>query len=249
MNMHESEEDSLLDNTVVLDVLAIIKQELTNLGCRLKDYYVQFTATGFDITKVKIDVSDPKRVIDILKEADPSVRHEFRKAPSKYAFMAANVEVARRVEDELGLTYKAIGYEGADRVALSVTEPPEEKPLPPSELTPTDIAGGMGAEPDFSGPEEPGEEPGVEDVQAAVGGGGGMGGGMGGISPLPVGGPGGGGGGAEAEAGTKGEEDLLPGEEPGGPGAGFPEAPDYEEGTPEEGVPPGRKTKKPGREF
>jgi hypothetical protein len=244
---------SLLDNTVALDVLAILKQELSNLGCKLRDYYIRFTTAGFDITDIKIDVNDPRQIIDVLKEAEPLVRHHFHKAPSKYAMMAANVEVSRRVDAELGLDYKAVGYENADRVSLSVSEPVAEKPLPPSEITPTDIAGGMGAEPDFSGEAEPGEEPGLEDVEAAVGGGGGgggMGGGLGGITPLPVGGA----AAAAGETGEGGEEDLLPGEEPGSPGAEFPEAPEYEEGPPEgeEGAPapkPGKKMKKPGREY
>lgn len=256
MNMFESEKDSQLDNTVALDVLSIIKQELSNLGCRLKDYYIKFTTTGFEIVDVKIDVNDPQQVIDVLKEADPSVRHEFRKAPSKYALMAANVEVARRVSDELGLEYKALGYEKADKVAISVSEPVVEMPLPPSEITPTDIAGGMSDEPDFSGEAEPGEEPGLEDVEAAIGGGGGgglgglgglgggaaAGGDTGGITPLPVGGE---------EEGAEEGGDLLPGEEPGGPGAQFPEAPGYEEGTPEEEPAPAPvpKKKKPGAEF
>lgn len=251
----KSKNKGLLDNTVALDVLSIIKQELSNLGCRLKDYYIRFTTAGFDITDIKIDVNDPKQIIDILKEADPAVRHEFGKAPSKYAFMAANVEVSRRVQDELGLDYKAVGFEDSDKVALSVTEPPVEKPLPASEMTPTDIAGDMGDELDFQGEPEPGEEPGLEDVEAAIGGGGGGLGGMGGggITPLPVGGPG---GGAEGDLGEPGEEgDLLPGEEPGGKGAQFPEAPEYEEGAPgeeeapEEPEAPGKKMKKPGREY
>lgn len=258
---------SKLNTATSLDVLKIVRDELSRLGCRLVDYHVSFTAAGFDITKIKVKCDNPKLVQDALKEAEPEVRHEFSHMPTKYAFTAANVEIARRVQDELGLDYEAMGFEDADAINVSVQEPKEEKPLPQTEVpAPDAIAAGMG---DEMTPIE--GEPGLEDVEAATGGGGGGGGGLGGL-----GGGGGMGGGAKPPGGGKGplgggdEADLegeegdelgegpdegLPGEE-GPEGAGEPG--EGEEGAPEAGEEPEEeeglgeekpKKRRPGMEF
>lgn len=253
---------SKLNTATSLDVLKIIRDELSRLGCRLVDYRISFTAAGFDVTGIKIKCDDPRLVQDALKEAEPEVRHEFSHSPTKFAYTAANVEIARRVQDELGLDYEAMGFEDSDAINVSVMEPKEEKALPPTEIpAPDAIAAGMG---DEMTPIE--GEPGEEDVEAATGGGGGGGlgamlggggggggGGLGGPEE-PEGGPGGGMGGApgggelgdeEGEEGLPGEgglgepgegpEEALPGEE-GPEGAG--EAGEAEEGAPEAGEEP-----------
>lgn len=127
----KDERGSQLSNAVALDIVKIAQEELAKLGCRLKDYYIDFTTTGFDIKDFDIACDDPSRVIEVLKAADPSVRHEFSESPIKYAYMAANVEIARRVDEELGLDYQAFGFEDGDGVSVSVSEPKEEKSLPP----------------------------------------------------------------------------------------------------------------------
>lgn len=226
----EHPKGSKLNTATSLDVLKIIRDELSRLGCRLVDYRISFTASGFDVTKIKIKCDDPRMVMDALKEAEPEVRHEFTHSPTKYAYTAANVEIARRVQDELGLDYEAMGFEDSDAINVSVSEPKEEKPLPPTEVpAPDAIAAGMGDD-DFTPIEG---EPGEEDVEAATGGGGGggglgaalggggggMGGGLGG--PESKGG-GGGGGGAPGGEGEDEEGEELPGEagELGEPGEG-----------------------------
>ena len=215
----EHPKGSMLNTATSLDVLKIVRDELSRLGCRLVDYHVSFTAAGFDITKIKIKCDNPQMVMDALKEAEPEVRHEFTHAPTRYAYTAANVEIARRVQDELGLDYEAFGFEESDAVNVSVSEPKEELPLPQSEVpAPDAIAAGMG---DELTPIE--GEPGLEDVEAATGGGGG--GGLGAALGGGGGAPGGLGGGPEAPEGGGG------GMTPGGPG---------EEGEPgegEEGIP------------
>lgn len=237
---------SQLNSEVALDIVKIIKDELNQLGCRLTDYYIKFNTKGFDITDIDIEVNDPARIIDSLKEAEPSVRHEFSETPIKYAFMAANVSISERVHNELGLDYEGFGYEDGDGVSVSVGEPKEEKPLPAAEFGPADMADSMG-EFDFTGGPDAGE-PGQEDVDAVMGGGGG--GGMGGLGGL--------GGGMDLGAPPAGGMDLPPGEEgaegggeagadagaglgeepgpvgPEGEGAEFPELPEFEAGA--EGV-------------
>lgn len=264
---NEHPNGSKLSTAASLDVLKVVRDELSRLGCRLVDYRIKFTTRGFDITDVKVKCNNPKLVQDALKEAEPEVRHEFSHYPTKYAFTAANVEIARRVQDELGLDYEALGYEDSDAINVSVAEPKEEKPLPPSEIpAPDNIAAGMG---DEMTPIE--GEPGLEDVEAATGGGGGGGGGGlgalgggggGGLGATPEGGPEGGleggpeGGlpGEEGEAG-EGPEEGLPGEE-GLEGAEEPG--EGEEGAPEAGEEPEEeaeageekpKKRRPGMEF
>lgn len=121
---------SQLSLSMSLEVLNIVRQELHNVGCTLKDYRIDFTTKGFDIKNIKVNVPDPKRVVEILKQSQPEVRHEIDKSPTRYAMMVANVEIARRVNEELGLDYGAMAYPKADVVAISVQEPKEEKPLP-----------------------------------------------------------------------------------------------------------------------
>jgi hypothetical protein len=250
----EHPKGSKLNTATSLDVLKIVRDELSRLGCRLTDYRISFTAAGFDISKIKIKCDDPRLVQDALKEAEPEVRHEFSHSPTKFAYTAANVEIARRVQDELGLDYEAMGFEDSDAINVSVMEPKEEKPLPPSEIpAPDAIAAGMG---DEMTPIE--GEPDEEDVEAATGGGGGLGalggggggggGGLGGGPELKGGGGGGGGlgagPGAEGEEGEGEEGEGLPGEG-GEPGEGAEEALPGEEGPegageagePEEGAP------------
>lgn len=243
----EHPKGSKLNTATSLDVLKIVRDELSRLGCRLVDYHIGFTASGFDITKIKIKCDDPRMVMDALKEAEPEVRHEFSHSPTKYAYTAANVEIARRVQEELGLDYEAFGFEDSDAVNVSVAEPKEEKPLPPTEIpAPDAIAAGMG---DEMTPIE--GEPGEEDVEAATGGGGG-----GGLGAALGGGGGGGGGGlgggpddlskggpsgmgpiggepgeeGEGEEGLPGEEGGIPGEPGGEPGEGGEEGVPGEEG-------------------
>lgn len=213
---------SKLNNEIALDALKIVRDELNRLGCQLVDYYISFTAAGFDITKIKIKCDDPSVVLNALKEAEPEVRHEFSHSPTKYAYTAANVEIARRIQDELGLDYEAMTFEDSDAINVSISEPKEEKPLPQSEVpAPDAIAAGM--EGDFTPIEG---EPGLEDVEAATGGGGG-GGGLGAML-------GGGGGGGGLGGAPGGEESLEGG--PGGPlGGGEPGEEGAEEG--EEGAP------------
>jgi hypothetical protein len=216
----QNDKGSELSNAVALDVVAIVRDELHKIGCRLDDYYVDFNAGGFDISRIKIDTNDPARVIDIVKHADPSVRHEVSKQPNKYAYMAANVAIADRIRDELGLEYKALGSpkDGKDTVLVSVREPEEEKPLPPeqefSELPPEVIHG-------VEEPIEP-EEGGELDLGGLdLGGGGADLGSRGGGADLGAPGP-------EAE-GEAGEEEISPEE--------VPELPEAEEGEGEEPSP------------
>lgn len=220
----EHPKGSKLNTATSLDVLKIVRDELSRLGCRLVDYHIAFTASGFDITKIKIKCDDPRMVMDALKEAEPEVRHEFSHAPTKYAYTAANVEIARRVQDELGLGYEALGFEDSDAVNVSVSEPKEEKPLPPSEIpAPDAIAAGMD---DEMTPIE--GEPGLEDVEAATGGGGG-----GGLGAL-------GGGGGGGMGGLGGPDDISKGSPGGmGPLGGGEGGEEDEEGLPGEGGAPG----------
>jgi hypothetical protein len=132
----KSDKGSQLSKGIALDVLTIIRDELGKLGCRLKDYYVDFTATGFDISHIDIDIKDPQRIVDAVKEAEPEVRHEWSKRPTRYAYMAANIEIARRIKEELGLEYRAFAGQETGKVLVSVAEPKEEQPLPPSQETP-----------------------------------------------------------------------------------------------------------------
>ena len=243
------ENDSQLSNGIALDVVSIIRDELGSLGCRLKDYYIDFTVDGFDISKIDIAVKDPQRIIDAIKEAEPEVRHEFSKKQNRYAYMAANVEIARRVNDELGLDYKAFVGEKTGKILVSVNEPKEEKPLPPSQempMLPPEIAASV---------EEPlshdeGLGGGEEMDLGGGGGGGGLGGGIGGdldslglgpsepMAPGEEGAEGEGGGEAEIEEMPiegEGEEGLEPEEE-----LGLPEEDDLL--TPE-------KPARPGMEF
>lgn len=129
----KSDNLSQLSKGIALDIVSIMRDELNKLGCRLKNYYVDFTASGFDIADIEIDVKDQQRVIDVVKEAEPEVRHEFAKSPTKYAYMAANIEIARRVKEELGLDYRAYAGQKTGKILVSVNEPKEEMPLPPSQ--------------------------------------------------------------------------------------------------------------------
>jgi hypothetical protein len=129
----KTDKESQLSKGVALDIITIVRDELNKNGCRLKNYYVDFTASGFDIADIEIDVKDQQRVIDIVKEAEPEVRHEFSKNPTKYAYMAANIEIARRVKEELGLDYRAYAGQKTGKILVSVNEPKEEMPLPPSQ--------------------------------------------------------------------------------------------------------------------
>ena len=129
----KTDKESQLSKGVALDIISILRDELNKIGCRLKNYYVDFTASGFDIADLEIDVKDQQRVIDIVKEAEPEVRHEFSKNPTKYAYMAANIEIARRVKEELGLDYRAYAGQKTGKILVSVNEPKEEMPLPPSQ--------------------------------------------------------------------------------------------------------------------
>lgn len=132
----KSDKGSQLTKGIALDVLAIIRDELGRLGCRLKDYYIDFTAAGFDISNIDIDIKDPQRIVDAVKEAEPEVRHEWSKRPTRYAYMAANVEIARRIKEELGLDYRAFAGEETGKVLVSLAEPKEEQPLPADQEIP-----------------------------------------------------------------------------------------------------------------
>jgi hypothetical protein len=127
------EKKSQLSTVIALDALTIVRDELSKLGCQLKNYYITFNAEGFDIDNIKIQCQDPSRIIEVLKVAEPEVRHEFSKSPTRYAYKAANIEIARRIDAELGLDYKALEFEKSDKVLVSIREPKEEKPLPPSQ--------------------------------------------------------------------------------------------------------------------
>ena len=246
----KSDKDSQLSAGIALDVVGIIRDELAGLGCRLKDYYIDFTANGFDISNIDIYVKDPQRIIDAIKEAEPEVRHEFSKKQNRYAYMAANVEVARRVSDELGLDYRAFVGEKTGRILVSVSEPKEEKPLPPSQempMLPPEIAASV--EEPLSHDEGLG---GGDDM--GLGGGGGLGGGLGGIGGGPEGlglGPSEplgdeanpeGGEGEIEEMPIEGEAEAAEGEEGLGPEEGL-ELPEEEDLTKPE------KPARPGMEF
>lgn len=132
-----SEKGSKLSNATALDILKIVKDELSRLGCRLSNYYIDFNAEGFDITNIEVDCKDPQRILGVLSGSEPGVGHEFNNYPTKYAYMAANIEIAKRIQDELGLDYDAYGFDKTDGIIVSVKEPKEERiPMPKPELEP-----------------------------------------------------------------------------------------------------------------
>jgi len=138
-NIFEDDTNSQLSTEISLDVIRIVRDELSKFGCDLKDYHIDFNVEGFNISDVKLSCPNPSIIIDVLKTTEPEVRHEYFNAPTKYAFKAANIEIAKRINDELGLDYKGFEYKNSDKISMSVREPEVEKPLPQEELPPAII--------------------------------------------------------------------------------------------------------------
>ncbi|MEM3097483.1 MAG: hypothetical protein QXU32_02020 [Nitrososphaerales archaeon] len=122
--------NSKLSLSIALKVLEIIKQELARFGAKLVDYHIGFNKNGFIIKNVKVSIKKPNRIIGILKNIHPEVRHEIYKSPTKYAMTVASVEIGDRVNNDLGLDYKAFVYPKSDIALISVNEPEKEKSAP-----------------------------------------------------------------------------------------------------------------------
>jgi hypothetical protein len=123
------EKDSKLKASHVIDIVNVIEHELHNVGCSLKDYKVSFNPSGFDISNIKVVINDRNKVIDVVKEAFPEVRHELDKHPNKYVWLAVNVSISEHAISKFGLDYVAYVKEPSDKIFITVSEPKYEKPI------------------------------------------------------------------------------------------------------------------------
>jgi hypothetical protein len=167
---------SVLDDTIALDVLKVLRYELHMVKCTLHDYRIGFDSNGFDIKipSNAIMCKDSSKIMELLRNVEQTpgqidLRSVYGKKPGTYTISAILSIMQNRVKDEFGLDLRAAGYDN-DFVVLSfypaIKEPePEPLPMPPMPAIPE--PGGEPApeipEPPMPGMPEPGGEPAPEE--------------------------------------------------------------------------------------
>lgn len=152
----DPEKGSILTDETALSALTILKNILFDMDSKLMDFRVGFEPTGFDIKGLNIRCSNPKQILDALKDLPTAPgqlkpQSMYDKMPNSYAVSAILGTLKQRAKDELGLDVRAAAYEN-DYVVLSFY-PAEEEPEP-------EFGGEMGLEGDEMGLE--GDEMGLE---------------------------------------------------------------------------------------
>ena len=122
---------SILDDETSVAALGLLKQILSEKGCKLFDYKIGFGPTGFDIKGVHIKCRDPKQIMDSLKDVESlpgQVKPQglFHKMPNTYAVIAILDDFKRRANEDLGLSIRAASYQN-DYIVLSFMPAEEEQ--------------------------------------------------------------------------------------------------------------------------
>jgi len=163
-------ESSILDDNTALSALRLLKQELYYMDCKLIDFKIGFSATGFDIKGLKVNCRNPEKILAALKNVQVipgqlKPQSLYDKKPNSYSVSAILATLKRQAESELGLSLRAAAYDN-DYVVISFF-PAEEQPQPEPEplLAPPEEEAPIDEEPpEGEEGEEEGGEPGLDDI-------------------------------------------------------------------------------------
>lgn len=155
--------NSQVDTGTAISAVTILKQELANVGCQLKDYQIKFNLNGIDIQGVKVTTDNLDELRKLVPNVDGDQRHKIASKISSLAMRAIQQPLADRIREELGLDTSAFEYANVDQAGLSMAVQPEEE-----DTGPEDIAGMMEPElGDMMPPTEPVQEPAPLEMEPA----------------------------------------------------------------------------------